>query len=146
MSDGTRERLLASYGDMGHAMVVQNALESGGVPCRVGDLAGVPNHMLGMFGMAGRSIGVWVLEADAEQAAALLATLEGGDGGLDEDALAAEAMAAAPEPSHPGAPSADQGTAARTARSARPTRAPWLGPAALAVLVVTVLLTTRACG
>ncbi len=145
MTDASRERLLASYGDMGQAMVVQNALETSGVPCRIGNLAGVPNHLLGVFGMAGRSVGVWVLEADAERAASLLATLEANGGSVDEEALAAEAMAAAPEPP-PRDAAAEHDDAATPRPSARPGRAPWLVPAVVAVLVIAALAASRGCG
>src|SRR5512140_1405323 len=92
MGDPLRERLLASYADLGEALVVQNVLETEGIPCRVGDLANLPAHVLGIAGGMRRSVGLWVLESDAERATALLAEL-GAPEAIDDEALAAEALA-----------------------------------------------------
>lgn len=146
MADGLRERLLASYADMGEAMVVQNVLQAGGVPCRLADLGHIPSHMFGMAGALGRSIGLWVLEVDAERATSLLATLGATGGGVDEEALAAEALAAAP----PGGEEPEEEQLVAPARE-RPTaigaaRPPWLVRAMFAlVVVVAALLVLRSC-
>lgn len=96
MPDDLREQLLASYPDVGPAMIAQSVLESGGVPCRIYDLAGLPPQVFGMMGAHARPVGLWVLDVNAERAAAMLAAA-GADGAVvDEDALAAEALAAAP--------------------------------------------------
>jgi len=99
MADRIREHLLASCADTGEAMVLKSVLEANGVLCRIGDLAGVPAHLFGIAGAAGRSVGVWVLEGDVERATSLLATLGTPESGVDEEALAAEAIAAAAPPS-----------------------------------------------
>lgn len=95
MGDDLRERLLASYADLGEALVIQNVLETEGIPCRVGDLANLPAHVLGIAGGMRRAVGLWVLESDAERATALLAEL-GAPDAVDEEALAVEALAAGP--------------------------------------------------
>lgn len=139
MPDDLGERLLASYAGMSEAMVVQSVLEAGGVPCRVADLAHVPDHVFGVAGGLGRSVGVWVLEADVERATALLATLAATDGGVDEEALAAEALAAAP----PGRvePEEERGVAPGRVRTA-----PWFVRAALvSVGVLALFLVARGC-
>jgi hypothetical protein len=105
MANGDRERLLSTYGDMGAAMAVQSVLEAEGIPCRVGDLEGIPDHMRGMLGGLNRSVGVWVLESDVERAVELLGSAEQG-GAPSEEALAAEALAAGGAPAEPGAPPA----------------------------------------
>jgi Putative prokaryotic signal transducing protein len=99
VADDVRERLLASYAHMGEAMVVQNVLQAGGVPCRIADLEQIPTHVLGMAGALGRSVGLWVLEMDVERATSLLSTMAATDAAVDEEALAAEALSAtAPAP------------------------------------------------
>ena len=92
MAEDLRDCLLASYADMGEAMVAQNVLEVGGVSCRIGDLAHIPSHLFGMAGGLGRSVGLWVLDIDVERASSLLAT---GMVGIDEAALISEALATA---------------------------------------------------
>lgn len=145
MADDLRERLLASYADLGEAMVIQNVLEASGVPCRVADLGHIPAHMFGIAGALGRSVGIWVLEADVERAASLLATMGASESGVDEEALAAEAMAApAPSSDEPAAEQVIAPARARPplAREAHPRRS-----AAIFVLlsVVAALLASRAC-
>jgi hypothetical protein len=143
MADDLRERLLASYADMGEAMVVQNVLQAGGVPCRVADLGHVPSHMFGMAGGLGRSVGLWVLEVDVERATTLLATLGATDGGVDEEALTAEALAAAPrgsESPEEEMPASGRPSVTRTARS------PWLVRVVFALVVgVVMVLASRGC-
>jgi hypothetical protein len=94
MGEEIRQVLLGSYASMSEALVVQNVLDAAGVWCRAGDLAGVPTHLFGLLGNVGRSAGVWVRAADVEQATALLARV----GAADEEAVAAEALAATPPP------------------------------------------------
>jgi hypothetical protein len=142
MGDDVRERLLASYGDMGQAMVAQSVLESGGVPCRVGDLAGLPGHLMGSLGGINRSVGVWVLEPDVERATAMLAATETADGGVDEEALAAAAPG--------GAVREDEGAPMAAPGGALAARAPGAPPVArvtflLAVAVAAALLAARGC-
>jgi putative signal transducing protein len=142
MAEELRERLLASYAGMGEAMVVQNVLEAGGVPCRLADLEQLPSHMLGMAGGLGRSVGLWVLEADVERATALLGTLAATGAGVDEEALEAEALAAAPA----GGATREAARAAGP-RAVRAARAPWIARAAIALAVAAaVLLASRGCG
>lgn len=145
MTDEVRERLLASYGDMGEAMVVQNVLEAGGVPCRMADLADLPRHMFGILGAMDRSVGLWVLEADVERATALLATMGTTETGVDEEMLAAEALAAAP-PDGPPAPGQEPGPSPRPAGRTR--GPPSIARAALALVVagLAILLAVRGCG
>ncbi len=139
MAHALRECLLASYADAGEAMVIQTVLEANGVPCRVGDLANVPSHLFGIGGAAGRSLGLWVLEADAERATSLLATL-GAPESVDEEALAAEATAAAAPPAR------EAGAARRAPWRASAARPRWPLRAAFASLVVLVLLAAwRGC-
>jgi hypothetical protein len=143
MADEMRERLLASYGDMGEAMVVQTVLEAGGVPCRIADLADLPRHMFGILGAMDRSVGLWVLEADVERATALLGTMETTESGVDEEALAAEALtAAAPAGAGPQEP-----LASRSRRTWEARHAPGIWRVALVVAVsaVAVLLAARGC-
>jgi hypothetical protein len=96
MDENLNQKLLASFGDMGEALVAQSILEAGGVPCRVGDLAGLPKDLYGMIGSLGRIAGIWVLAVDVERATALLAEMRE-SGPIDDAALAAEAMAAGRE-------------------------------------------------
>lgn len=96
MADDLGERLLASYADLGEAMVIQNVLETEGIPCRIADLAQLPSHVFGMGGTLGRSVGLWVLEVDAERAVSLLAALGAPETAVNEEALTAEALAAGP--------------------------------------------------
>ncbi len=146
MPDDLRERLLATYAGMGEAMVVQNVLEAGGVPCRVADLENIPSHVFGLAGALGRSVGLWVLEADVERACSLLATLGTADSGVDEEALAAEALAAAA----PGSDAPDDERVVAPVRArpapARAGHSPWLVRATFAFLVVVAAwLAFRAC-
>jgi Putative prokaryotic signal transducing protein len=146
MADDLRERLLASYAHTGEAMVIQNVLEAGGVPCRVADLEHIPTHVLGMAGGLGRSVGLWVLEMDVERATSLLAALRTTDGGVDEEALAAEALAAAP-PGRVG-PEAQQAVAPARRHPSRDSAAhfPWFVRATVAVVVaLAALLALRGC-
>jgi hypothetical protein len=142
MADDLRERLLASFGDMGEAMVAQNVLDSAGVPCRVADLAGLPSHMMGTLGGINRSVGIWVLEPDVERAVAMLAAPGASGSGVDEEALTAEALAAAP-PDEP----AQEPFASPSQRAAEARHAPGIGRVALVVVVstVAVLLAQRGC-
>ncbi len=115
MADPARERLLASYGDLGEAMVAENVLHAGGVACRVGDLAGLPSHLLGSLGGLNRSVGIWVLEADVARAHSVLATMRPAEADrLDDHAPAG---------------------AARSGRGAR-----WIAPAVAAVVLAVVAL------
>lgn len=144
MADGLRERLLASYAHMGEAMVIQNVLEAGGVPCRVADLGHVPSHMFGIAGALGRSVGLWVLEVDVERATSLLATLATTDGGVDEETLAAEALAAAV----PGSREREAQPAVAPVRPARASaaRSPWFVRATFVLVAALVaLLASRGC-
>ncbi len=143
MADPVRERLLASYGDLGEAMVAENVLHAGGVACRTGDLAGLPSHLLGSLGGINRSVGIWVLETDVERAVTLLAEMEAAGSAVDEDALAAEALAAAP----PDAPAAQEPFASSSRRTPVSRHAPGMGRLALVVAVsaVAVLLAARGC-
>jgi hypothetical protein len=137
MADDLRERLLASYADLGQAMVIQNVLETEGIPCRVGDLADLPAHVLGIAGGMRRSVGLWVLEADVERATTLLATL-GAPEAIDEEALAAEALAAAPV--HTRSRIHDEGSPRGpplTRDAARPR--PWVWGAAFGLLAAVAL-------
>jgi Putative prokaryotic signal transducing protein len=151
-----RECLLASYAHMGEAMIAQNVLEAAGVPCRVGDLANIPSHLFGIAGAMGRSVGLWVLEIDLERATKLLES--GVTENVDEDALAAEAMAAAPpeeddaegdeEMRRAPEPSLDEAVIAAMERAPpaiHPTHSPWLALAIFAVVVVVAALAYRGC-
>jgi hypothetical protein len=144
MADDLGELLLASFADMGEAMVVQNVLEAGGMPCRIGDLANVPRHVFGIAGALGRPVGLWVLEANAERARALLADMKSGTGGIDEEALAAEALGAAPVTAGGAGP---PGPAARDpSPGASAGRLPRVVTAAIAaVVVLAVLMASRGC-
>jgi Putative prokaryotic signal transducing protein len=146
MADDLRERLLASYAHMGEAMVIQNVLETGGVPCRVADLSEVPRHMFGIAGSLGRSVGLWVLEADVERATSLLASMEVTGGGVDEEALAAEALAApAPESVEPERVPGDATARARRGPGSE-AGLPWSVRAVLAFAVaLAALLAWRGC-
>jgi hypothetical protein len=130
---------------MGEAMVAQSVLEAGGVPCRIGDLASIPSHLYGIAGGMGRSVGLWVLEIDVERASSLLAS--GGDGShVDEAALAAEAMAAAP----PAEGQAEEDPVVAMEENApppiAPTHPPWAGRALLILLIAGVaLVASRGC-
>jgi hypothetical protein len=138
MPDDLRERMLASYADLGEAMVVQNVLETGGVPCRVADLGNLPSHVVGMPGGMNRSMGLWVLEADVDRARELLATLGSTEHGVDEEALAAEALAAvAPEGHESGRLAPEPARGRPLAAERRP--APWLGRAVFALFVAMAL-------
>lgn len=144
MGDDLRERLLASYPDMGQAMVVQNVLESEGIACRIADLGELPSHAFGMAGGLRRSVGLWVLELEAERARSLLAELDSADGAVDEEALAAEALAAPPAErraeAEPERPRGRRLTAERVV-------SPWLGSTVVVVLVVlAALAVVRGCG
>lgn len=145
MADDLRERLLASYAETGEAMVVQNVLETEGIPCRVADLAQLPRHVFGMAGALGRSVGVWVLEVDAERAKELLATLGTAEAGVDEEALVAEALAAASsspeeEPARAGPPARARPLTAGSAAS------PWLSRAVgIGFAVLAIVLISRGC-
>ncbi len=146
MADRRRERLLATCADRGEAMVIESVLEANGVICRVGDLAGVPAHMFGIAGAAGRSVGVWVLETEVERATLLLATLGTPGSGMDEEALAAEAVSAAAPLA--GAPETEQVVepvrASPSAAAAAPSR--WSGLAILVpILVLAAVLAWRGC-
>jgi hypothetical protein len=148
MADPDLERLLASYGDLGEAMVAENVLRSGGVPCRVGDLAGLPSHLLGSLGGINRSVGIWVLETDVQRAVALLADMEAVGTALDEEALAAEAMAAvppgAPEARH--APAPQEPFASRSRRAWEARHAPGGGRVALVLAAAAIALVVGARG
>jgi hypothetical protein len=143
MAGNLRERLLASYADLGEAMVIQNVLEAGGVPCRVADLAQVPSHLFGIAGALGRSVGLWVLEADVDRATSLLATMATAGSGVDEEALEREALAAAPV----GAEPRTEPPAPDRVRPARATGSPlsWFARAAVVLVVVLAALATRGC-
>jgi hypothetical protein len=133
---GVGERMLASYPDMNPALVAQNLLESEGIPCRVSDLANLPQYVLGLAGGLSRPVGLWVLEDDADRASALLATLAS-DGPVDEEALTAAALAEA----HPDAESA------ATELPGRQDPPQLFGRAAVVVIAVAVaVLLARACG
>lgn len=141
--DPLRERMLASYAELGEAMVHQNVLEAEGIPCRVADLARFHDHMLGVAGGLGRSVGLWVLEADAERAASILATLGSGEGAVDEEALATEAMAAGSTARTPDEPPVREGPAPPGARASGPG---WIGGAALATIAIALaVLVSRGC-
>jgi hypothetical protein len=142
--DGLGELMLASFADMGEAMVVQNVLEAGGVPCRIADLANLPRHVFGIAGAAGRPVGIWILEVDAERARALLADLDTGATGVDEDALAAEALGGA------SAAGEGEGSGAGAGRGRAPGeragRLPSIVTAAIvALVVIAFLLASRGC-
>jgi len=138
MTPTAREVLLASYADQGEAMVVQNVLETAGVPCRVGDLAHVPAHMFGIAGAMGRSVGIWVGEADVERARAVLDEMGGVEHGVDPHALEAEALAAG-QHAVEGEDAADEPTPGERAAGAVTSRAPaWV--AFTVVLLVAALL------
>ena len=144
--DGLGELLLASFADMGEAMVVQNVLEAGEVPCRVADLANLPRHVFGIAGAAGRPVGIWILEVDAERARALLADMDTSATGVDEEALAAEALGVAKA----GAEGEGEGPGAGAGRSSSPSeragRLPSVVTAVIAALVaIAVLLGSRGC-
>ena len=160
MPEPLRELLLASYADMGEAMVVRSVLEARGVTCRIGDLANLPTHVFGIAGGLRRSVGLYVLETDVERASAVLASGMS-ENEVDEEALAAAAMAAAPEGAEvdeaaeadEAAPSdeAEQELMAAPLESAppavQPTHSPWLARAIFAFVVAFVaLLVSRACG
>ncbi|HEU4384723.1 MAG TPA: DUF2007 domain-containing protein [Anaeromyxobacteraceae bacterium] len=144
MADRLREHLLATFADRGAAMVIESVLEANGVPCRVGDVAGIPAHMLGIAGAAGRSVGVWVLEQDAERATSLLATMEAPGSGVDEEALAAEAMAAPPPHDTP-----EPGQVVAPARASPPVgragRSPWPRAVFASLAVLAALAAWRGC-
>ncbi len=148
MADDLRERLLASCADMGEAMVIQNVLQAGGVPCRVADLAHIPSHMFGIAGALGRSVGLWVLEVDVERATSLLATLAATGGAVDEEALAAEALAAAAPGTEEPETETEQVVAPERARpaSASAAQSPRFARAMLAFLAaLAALLAWRGC-
>jgi len=87
------KHLIASFADTTEALAAQTALEAEGIPCEVGDLAQVPSpYLIGGLGALGRSVGIWVLQVDAERARAVIAELRESDA-VDEGALAAEALA-----------------------------------------------------
>jgi hypothetical protein len=144
MTDDARDRLLASYAEMGEAMVIQNVLESEGIACRVGDLDNLPAHTFGILGWTGRSVGIWVAERDVERAKGLLVTLGSPETGVDEEALAAEALRAAPD-----GPEREAAEAATTPRG-RPLTPPafraafWA--AAAGVVLAGALLVSARCG
>jgi len=149
MSDSSRDRLLASYGDMGEAMVVQNVLQAGGVSCRLVDLAQVPSHMFGIAGGLNRSVGLWVREDDVERASALLASLQKAGADLDEDELTAEALAAAPSAADADTEPEQVVVAERHAvpATAREPRSPLLGRMLLVSgLALAALLAFQRCG
>ncbi|HET9599685.1 MAG TPA: DUF2007 domain-containing protein [Anaeromyxobacteraceae bacterium] len=144
-----RETLLASYADLGEAMVIENVLEAEGIPCRVADLAQLPAHTLGIGGRYGRSVGLWVLEADLERARSVLATLGAPEHAVDEEALAAAAEAATPgEPPEPEAPPhAPEPPQARRPAGAVVSRSPAAAIAAVVVVAsALVLVLSRGCG
>jgi hypothetical protein len=152
MSDDLRERLLASYADVGEAMVIQSLLEAEGIACRVADLAQIPSHMLGIAGSLNRSVGLYVLESDVERATSLLATLAAPENAVDEEALAAEAEAAAIPAQEAAAPPSSEPPGERdtpTTRS-RPRSVSAMSsiPRAVVAVLVTlaVLLVVRGCG
>lgn len=124
MPDDLREQLLASYPDVGPAMVAQSVLESGGVPCRIYDLAGLPQQVFGMMGAHARPVGLWVLNVNAERAAAMLAEAGAEGAVVDENELAAEALAASPadpptiiEATAPRVPTTPSGASQRSGRT-----------------------------
>jgi putative signal transducing protein len=126
---------------MGEAMVVQNVLQAGGVPCRIADLEQIPTHMLGMAGALGRSVGLWVLEPDVERATSLLATMATTDAGVDEEALEAEALSA-----RPGREEADGEPARLRPARANVARSPWfVRPVVVLVAGAVALLAWRGC-
>jgi hypothetical protein len=144
MSDDPGEHLLASYPGLAAAVVAQNVLEAGGVPCRIADLANLPQYAFSIMGAYARPVGLWVLEADVERAEALLDSTDGDGSAVDEEALAAEALAAAPAP--PGASPAAE-VPVRRAPPARP-KSQLLGPAAVALVIVAIAaaIASHACG
>ena len=149
VGDDLRERLLASYADLGEAMVIQNVLEAEGIASRVEDLGHVPDHVFGIAGALKRSVGLYVLEVDVDRAGALLATLGAPENAVDEEALRAQAEAAvlraeeSPAPESPAwelrrqAPSPERAAAAAATRprraGARSAGPPWRIAAAVAV-------------
>jgi hypothetical protein len=140
--DDLREQLLASYADFGEAMVTQNLLEAEGIPCRVADLSGVPDSVLGIAGRFHRSYGLYVLDVDAERACTLLATLSATENALSDEALAAEAAASAsPSQEYEERGRAPVRSQAHPARAARPL---W-GALLAAIAVIAALLVVRAC-
>lgn len=149
MLEPSRDRLLASYADMGEAMVVQNVLQTGGVTSRLADLAQVPSHMFGIAGALNRSVGLWVREDDVERACALLATMQEAGAGLDEDELTAEALAAAPSTAeaHPEPEPVVVTERHAVPATARETRSPLLGRVLLVSgLALAALLAFQRCG
>jgi hypothetical protein len=147
MTDPLRECLLASYSSAAEAMLVQNVLEAGGVPCRVGDLANLPSFMFGVLGPMGRSVGVWVLEANAERARALRLEMGSPASSLDEAAVAEEAMAAglpgaAPAAEVEGLP---PGAEPEAAHATPPTLSWGALLSALAAVAVAALVALRGC-
>ncbi|MBI5069973.1 MAG: DUF2007 domain-containing protein [Deltaproteobacteria bacterium] len=146
MGDDLRERLLASYADMGQAMVVQSVLEIEGIACRIADLGELPSHTFGMAGGLHRSVGLWVLEPEAERARSLLAELGSAEGAVDEEALAAEALAA-PAAAGPAAePVLAQPVRGRRLTADGRVVSRGLGSTALVILVVlATLAAVRGC-
>lgn len=143
MADDHRDCLLASYADMGEAMVIQNVLETEGIRCRMLDLDNVPPHLFGMPGAAGRSVGLWVSGADVDRARSLLTTLGSTETTVDAAALEAEALAAIEE--GPGEP--EPGPEAPPARPAPVRRAAGVpGPLIALIAAVIALLAWLALG
>lgn len=136
MDQGLNKQLIASFANTTEALAAQAALEAEGIPCELGDLAQLPSpYLFGGMGALGRSAGIWVLQVDAERAAAVIAELRE-SGAVDEAALAAEAMAGAePGSGEPG--------------PARPGIVPGAGPtrfSATAQILAVVLLVAFAMG
>jgi hypothetical protein len=94
MTEPARDELLRSFADFGSAMMAQSVLEAGGVRCRLNDLANVPSQALGVWGGMGRSVGLWVGEADVAHANELLETMGSAEAPVDPAELEAEAIAA----------------------------------------------------
>ncbi len=147
MGDDLREQLLASYPDAGQAMVVQSVLEAEGIACRIADLGELPSHTFGMAGGLHRSVGLWVLAPEAERARELLAELGSPEGAVDEEALAAEALAAPPPGSQAAEPEPAQPVRGRRLTADHRVVSPWLGSTVLVILVIlAALAATRGCG
>jgi hypothetical protein len=147
MTAPLRECLLASYSSAAEAMLVQNVLEVGGVPCRVGDLANLPSFMFGILGPMGRSIGVWVLEVNVVPARALLAEMRSPASSLDEAAVAEEAMAAA-LPARPERDGEPEGVSSGLASQADQPPSALSGPAlffALVGVAAAAMVALRGC-
>ncbi len=148
------ERLLASYADLGEAMVAKSFLEAQGIPCRTDDLANLASHALGIAGSLGRSVGLWVLEADVERAVSLLAGATS-ENLVDEDALAAEAIAAGEEGETEGRArdsekelQADEAIVGAPGGPLpiAPAHSPWFARAVFAsVVAIIALLVSRGC-